>query len=110
VQEEILERNPDADLRVYVVWLPVLATDERFEVADLLVDPRATHFWDGGRLVSDALAGVAGVPADGLLWDAFLVFAPDAAWESAPPEPVARGAPVVSEVQRLERALEPYLG
>jgi hypothetical protein len=108
VQEEILERHPDADLSVYVVWLPVLATDERFQVADVLVDPRATHFWDGRRLVSDALAGVAGVPPDGLLWDAFLVFAPDAAWADAPPTPLARGAPVVSELQPLEAALEPY--
>ena len=110
MQEEILERHPDADLRVYVVWLPVLPTDERFRVADLLVDPRATHFWDGGRLVSDELAEGAGVPAGGLLWDAFLVFGPDAAWEGTPPEPVARGAPVVSELRRLEAALEPYLG
>jgi hypothetical protein len=110
VQKEILGRHPDADLRVYVVWLPVLATDERFQVADLLVDPRATHFWDGRRLVSDALAGVAGVPEDGLLWDAFLVFAPGVSWEDAPPEPAARGAPVVSELQRLEDALAPYLG
>jgi hypothetical protein len=109
VQEQILERYPDADVRVYAVWLPVLPTDERFEVADLMVDARVSHYWDGERRVSDAFGDAVGLPEGALLWDAFLVFPPDAAWEEAPPEPVARGAPVVDELPSLQRALGPYL-
>ena len=49
MQSQILQRYPDADLRVYVVWLPVMPLDARFDVADLLVDRRATHYWDNAR-------------------------------------------------------------
>ena len=62
MQSQILQRYPDADLRVYVVWLPVMPLDARFDVADLLVDGRATHFWDNERLVSDALDDAYGSP------------------------------------------------
>jgi hypothetical protein len=109
VQEQVLERYPDADLRLYAVWLPVLATDERFEVAEVMVDSRVSHYWDAEQRVSDALREVAQVPEGVLLWDAFLLFGPDARWTRRPPEPLARGAPVVNELARLEQALRPHL-
>ena len=108
MQEQILERHPDTDLRVYVVWLPVLPQDSRFEVADLVTDPRASHFWDDDRVVSDGLSEAFGF-GGGLVWDAFFAFGPDAAWGEDPPKPLASGAPVVSEIAALESALEPYL-
>jgi hypothetical protein len=108
VQEQVLERYPDADLRVYAVWLPVLATDERFEVAEVMVDSRVSHYWDAEQRVSDALREVAQVPEGVLLWDAFLLFGPDASWTGRPPEPLARAAPVVNELARLEQALRPH--
>ena len=37
MQSQILKRYPDADLRVYVVWLPVMPLDARFEGKDLVV-------------------------------------------------------------------------
>ncbi len=73
MQEEVLERYPDADLRVYVVWLPVLPLDERFVVADVMVDARASHFWDNDQLVSDDLAQAFGSEGQ-LVWDAFFAF------------------------------------
>lgn len=109
MQEQVLERYPDADLRVYVVWLPVLPLDERFAVADVMVDARASHFWDNDQLVSDDLAQAFGSEGQ-LVWDAFSAFGPDAVWEERPPAPLARGAPVVEEVGTLETALRPYLG
>ena len=94
MQTQVLRRYPDADLRVYVVWLPVMPLDARFAVADLLVDRRATHFWDNEQLVSKNLATAYGMPGQ-LVWDAFLVFGPEATWETDPPEPLARRSPVV---------------
>jgi hypothetical protein len=104
VQENVLARHPDAKLRVYVVWLPMLPTDERFQVADLMVDDRVTHYWDGGRKVGEHFA--AGEGYGGVSWDVFYVYGPDAAWDD---EPAATGAPVVSEASKLEEALRPYL-
>jgi len=108
VHEQILERYPDADLQVYVAWLPVLAGDERFGVADVLVDARVRHFWDGARLVSDEVGRLGG-DGGGLAWDMFLVFGPDATWHDRLPTPLGTGAPVVIEVDRLEELLRPYL-
>ena len=109
MQEQVLERYPDADLRVYVVWLPVLPLDERFAVADVMVDARASHFWDNDQLVSDDLAQAFGSEGQ-LVWDAFFAFGPAAGWEERPPAPLATGAPVVEEVGMLRTALQPYLG
>jgi hypothetical protein len=109
VQTQILEQYPDADLRVYVVWLPVLAQDSRFEVDDLVVDARATHYWDNDQVVSDALSS-AFDSGGGVVWDVYFLFGPDATWNERPPKPLATGAPVVSEIAGLESALRPYLG
>lgn len=108
MQTQILQRYPDADLRVYVVWLPVMPLDARFDVADLLVDGRATHFWDNERLVSDALDDAYGSPRQ-LVWDAFFVFSPEATWGDRPPTPLGRRSPVVEYTATLKSLLRPYL-
>jgi hypothetical protein len=110
VQENLLERYPDADLRVFAVWLPALATDQRFEVADLMVDERVEHFWDGGRLVGDGVRELIGAPEGQLVWDVFLAFGPDARWTGSPPAPLEVGAPVVGAAEDLAAALRPFLG
>jgi hypothetical protein len=108
VQSQILERYPDADLRVYVVWLPVMPLDARFDVADLLVDGRATHLWDNEQRVSNALGDAYGSPGR-LVWDAYFVFGPDASWDDGPPRPLGSGSPVVEYMAMLESLLDPYL-
>jgi hypothetical protein len=110
VQEQILEAHPDAKLRVYAVWLPMLPTDERFGVADLMVDDRVTHFWDGERLMGRFYAGLAGWPEGQVVWDAAFAYAPDAGWRSKPDEPIGSGGPVIDVAEQLLAALEPYLG
>ena len=107
MQEQILEQYPDADLRVYVVWLPVMPLDARFPVADVMIDPRAVHFWDNEQVVSDDLARTYGF--SGFVWDAFFTYAPDAVWDDRLPEPLATGAPVVDAIGSLEASLRPYL-
>lgn len=108
MHEQILERFPDAELAVYVVWLPVLPSDERFGVADVLVDERVRQFWDDDRLVSDEVGRVAGA-GEGLAWDVYLVFGPDATWNRRLPAPLGTGAPVVVQIEALATLLRPYL-
>ena len=108
MQEQILERHPDADLAVYVVWLPVLPSDERFGVANVLVDERVRQFWDNDRLVGDEVGRLAGAD-EGLAWDVYLVFGPDATWDHRPPTPLGSGAPVVVQIESLATLLRPYL-
>jgi hypothetical protein len=112
VRDNILRMAPDADVAVYVVWLPMLPTDAASEIETGLVgDPRARHFWDGDRVVGRWLADarVAGESAGGIVWDAFYVFGPEAVWNEKPAPVLAFGGPVVSEAGALERALKPLL-
>jgi hypothetical protein len=104
-QEHILERHPKADLRVFVVWIPMLAGDANPEVADLLVDNRATHYWDGERRLGRAVAQTLGFGHDAVAWDIFLVYGQAAKWGDPP---TAVGSPVISQSGALARALRLY--
>ena len=108
MQSQILRRYPDGNLRVYVVWLPVMPLDARFDVADLLVDRRTIHYWDNDQRVSQALADAYGSPGQ-LVWDAFFVFGPDANWKDGPPRPLATGSPVVEYMPTLKSVMTRYL-
>lgn len=83
----------------------MLAGDANPEVADLLVDDRARHFWDGDRRLGGEVARTLGNDGS-TAWDVFLVYGPGADWGDRPD---AAGTPVISESGRLERALAPYL-
>lgn len=82
-----------------MVWVPRVSTDERFGVAGLVTDDRATHFWDEGLVVPAYFA-------DPSTYDVGYVFGPDAGWGDPP---AISGRPVVFEADRLSRALARYL-
>jgi hypothetical protein len=84
----------------------MLAGDANPEVADLLVDDRARHYWDGKRMLGLAVARMLGLGDGAAAWDIFLVYQPGAKWGD-PPDAV--GSPVISESRKLQRALRPYL-
>ncbi len=106
MQTNILERYPKADIRVLVGWIPILGGDANPQVAELLVDRRASHFWDGKRKLGFAVPRLLGEGGAYAAWDIFLVYGRDAKWGD---KPVAVGSPVISESGALERALKPYL-
>jgi hypothetical protein len=84
----------------------MLAGDANPEVADLLVDDRARHYWDGERKLGRAVARLVGQGGGTSAWDIFLVYGPDASWGD---EPIAVGSPVIAASAELQRALRPYL-
>lgn len=92
----MLDAHPDADLRVYAIWFAMYPTDlrERWP-ADVLTDARVVHWWDEGKQVGrwyaqrmgdirDRLAPGASDAGGTILWDAYLVYGPDARWDDAP--------------------------
>ena len=89
IERRVLKVLPAPSLRVYVVWVPVLKKDGR-EVAEkrteLLIDPRATHFWGGDLALADAFKQPLGMKSSSA-WDVFLVFRPGVRWKEAAPVP-----------------------
>jgi hypothetical protein len=51
-----------------------------------------------------------GVDLDGLDYDFFLLFGPDAVCNQTPPRPVSSGATVIGDSQRLARDLARLVG
>ena len=114
MQTDILDENLAAEIAVHVIWFSVLGGDERSEIrTELLPDERVTHYWDDDGEISaffGAHADELGVPSSGLLWDAYLLFAPGGTWDDLPPPLVAFGAPVVNEREQLEAAVGALIG
>lgn len=94
---DVLRAKDRANVRVFVVWEPVLLTDWRRPAASqtsYVPDPRAAHFWDIGRRLSAMYGGPAKVDAlaetrhkafrmKDVVWDAALVYPPGAKWGQA---------------------------
>ena len=90
-------------MRVYAVWLPMLASDAR-EAWDgtTLPDPRVQHFWDGERQVGGWFAEeVDGY--NGVAWDVYYLYGPEAVWEDVPSPLVGSGGTIIREREILER-------
>ena len=114
MRENILDDQPDAKLAVYAVWMPMLGDEERGDWdGGPLLERRVQHLWDGervvGRALADAETGGLGSPG-GIVWDAYVLFGPDARWGEAPPEPLAAGSTIIGETGELEDAAADLLG
>lgn len=82
---------PSDELRLYVVWTPVLREDNRaaaVEAMTLVSGERVTHFWDADKSLGLAFGTVVDLPRDRTLgWDVYFVFDRDLKW-TRPQTPV----------------------
>ncbi|MDQ2676623.1 MAG: hypothetical protein M3Y34_07415 [Actinomycetota bacterium] len=109
----ILDRHPTADLKVYVVWLPMLSTDARSRwrfTGHTIDDPRVTHFWDERRVVGRWLAEQAGWDDGDVMWDVYFLYGAEAEWGETPSEPLVRGEKLENEPVELIRRVDALLG
>lgn len=87
-QNQVLATVHDTSLRIYVVWAPKNGGRQQDvgRVTKIVTDPRATQYWDGHRVVTDAydrMFGLSG-PCAGI----FILYGRQTRWEStAPPRP-----------------------
>ena len=89
MQRYVLDKIDDPNLKVYLVWGPMLGgekEEDAREATALLPDPRAIHYWTGAHSLAEALSAPAGLK-DELAWDTFLVFPPGSRWGDVPPRP-----------------------
>jgi hypothetical protein len=110
VQSQLLAQTPSDQLRVYAVWVPMLWGDARAAWDETtLPDPRVTHFWDGERVIGQWFAKqVDGY--DGIAWDVYYLYGPDAKWETMPSSLIASGGDIYSERQALMKNMSTLLG
>ena len=117
----MLDKHPDADLRVYAVWFSMFGTEGRDDWPDdALTDPRVTHWWDEEKAVGryymprieemrgSMAAGSAGFAGD-VLWDAYLVYGPEAQWTDAPTGLRRWGRTILRTQEGLQQAVETVL-
>lgn len=102
MQTQLLAQNPSDSVRVYAVWLPMLWGDAREKWnGTTMPDTRVIHFWDGERRVGQWFAEhVDGY--DGIAWDTYYLYGPDAVWETSPSPLVGSGRTIYAERETLE--------
>jgi hypothetical protein len=117
--QEVLERVKGKDVRVFVVWEPVIVSDVAppiNRVLSRIPDPRVTQYYDKARLLSNLLVKTAREQKDFLLhgeeldrdtiiWDCVFAFPPGGRWEKDPPRPSFSGCTVVEAADALRAAL-----
>lgn len=90
IQSAVLETIPEASLRAYVAWVPILEGDGEGAAQEskaLVADGRASHYWDEGRGLPDVFAKLLALPEGWLAWDVYLAYPSGVRWEEEPPAP-----------------------
>ena len=117
MQQEVLDANKGLDVQVYAVWFEMYPGDLRDSwPGDALPDPRVRHFWDeeksigrwfGGRvddMQPQRAPGSRGYEFP-VLWDAYLVYGPEARWTDTPTDLRRWGRTVLGTQQHLREAV-----
>lgn len=113
VQKNVVETHRDSNLKIYVVWLPILPSDARESVKETRIDgPGVRQFWDGERRVGKWIeANVKDCTSLGpIAWDAFYLFDGEAEWTDTLGPIEACGAPVIKESATLATKAKEMLG
>jgi len=91
---QLLREIDRQDVKVFVIWEPVLPTDFTAPSTPALAripDLRATQYWDRKRSLSHMLGEHDRAT---VVWDYIAVYPPQTLWQDAPPKPVYSGHPV----------------
>ena len=109
MQNQLLGQYASPQLRVYAVWLPMLGGDARDEWnGNNMPDARVTHFWDGNYAIGQWFAKhVDGY--EGIAWDVYYLYGPDATWETVPSPLVGSGSTIYGERQTLKMQVSTLL-
>ena len=90
LQREVMEKNPQKDIAVFIVWLKVLDTDNEDAVLDAMKripDRRVQHYWDPQRVLNAQLLDAIMFDVNLRIYDVFLLYDGEARWEKRLPRP-----------------------
>lgn len=105
MRSNILRKYPDSSVRVYVVWFDMLPGDSR-QLVDtrVLNDSRVTNYYDPNRTVGAWFADRGG--EQGIVWDTYFLYGPDAKWTDEPAPLVSSGSSVIGSSGDLATAFQ----
>jgi hypothetical protein len=98
------------DVRVFVIWEPVLPTDfvaPSTAVLTRIPDVRAAQYWDRKRALSHLLGERN---RSTVVWDHIAVYAPRMLWQDAPPKPIYADGPVRNVILGAKESIQGLLG
>jgi hypothetical protein len=121
-----MDQVPGKKARLFVVWMPVLATDFGPPSTGTMArvpDRRAAQYWDPKHAISQRFIAVAKAHPDWLagdertevsrpgfvVWDFVAIWKPGARWDSELPRPDFHGGPVVHVIDPFRDALLSFL-
>jgi hypothetical protein len=97
------------DVRVFVIWEPVLTTDFVAPSTAALAripDARAAQYWDRKRALSHLLGEHN---RSTVVWDYIAVYAPGTLWQDAPPKPIYSDNPVRNVIGGAKESIQRLL-
>ena len=110
MQKNILEAYPETAVSVYAVWLPMVMSDKiprLGRATGTLPDKRVTHYWDKKKTVGTWFrANVTPQYPGEVLWDASLLYGPDATWEETPKPLIHFGRTIITDAPGLSMAFQ----
>jgi hypothetical protein len=87
--QTVLKNISDKRLKAYIIWLPVLPTDNRnwaVKRTKEFSDPRVRYFWDGEQLTGEIWQRVLGLEGP-LSWDTYFLYNHKSHWADQPTLP-----------------------
>jgi hypothetical protein len=115
VQQNILQRFPSDDLRVYVVWQRILRNDSvnaaRTAATQVFSDKRVSQMWDPANALGFWYKQSGDLEhKDPMVWDAYFLYGADAEWKDAPTGLIDVGTTVWNLKDRLLKSVESTMG
>ena len=84
----MFERVPDDRLHAYLIWQPILNSDNRISAerrANQFVHEKLTHYWDSNKATGDLWKDV--LRLKDTAWDVYLLYNGAADWSTTLPSP-----------------------
>jgi hypothetical protein len=107
--ERLLREINSPDVRVFVIWEPVLPTDfVAPSTASLarIPDARAAQYWDTRRALSHLLGEHN---RSTVVWDYIAIYAPGTLWQDVPPKPIYSDNPVRDVIGGAKESIQRLL-
>lgn len=104
--QKLLAEQPASDVRVFVIWEPVLPSDlfaPSSSTLSRIYDARVSQYWDKPRVVSRSMGET---DHNSIVWDIVAVYQPGKLWEQAPPEPSYSGGAVADVIDEASNAIK----